>query len=71
MKAVFFALDEVPEKHVSLREVATKGSLGNGQGYLRCNCKTGCKLSTRCKCKKEGRLCSSKCHQRLSCANKS
>lgn len=60
---------EVPAQQVSLREVARSESLGSGQGYERCNCKSGCK-GKKCKCRRLGRLCGSKCHSSLSCHNK-
>ena len=67
-KSAFMSTDQVREKLVSLREAARGASVGGGQGYERCNCKTGC--SIRCSCRKNGRLCNSKCHQSLSCSNK-
>ena len=68
-KTSFLTTVQVPE-NISLREVANFESLGSGQGYDRCNCKTGCENINRCKCKKTGKLCNSKCHRRLSCQNK-
>ncbi len=48
----FLSLEEVPlDKEVSVREVATKESIGGGQGFERCDCKTDC-TTRRCKCKK-------------------
>ena len=52
---------------ITLREVARKESIGTGQGYVRCNSKFGCRNDHSCKCKKDGKLCNSKCHQSLSC----
>lgn len=60
---------QIPEKYVSLREAARGDSIGGGQGYDRCNCKTGCN-SNRCSCVKNDKLCHSKCHNSLTCSNK-
>ncbi|CAK9807179.1 hypothetical protein ANTPLA_LOCUS5208 [Anthophora plagiata] len=46
-----------------------KSSVSGGQGYQRCVCKGQCK-SNKCKCKKSGKLCNSKCHNSLICLNK-
>ena len=61
-KCTFVSPREVPEQEVSLREVAKMESLGSGQGYERCGCKSGCKRQL-CTCRRKGRLCNSKCHQ--------
>ena len=68
--ATFLIPSDVPEKTISLRTVAREESIGDGQGYSRCMCKTGC-VSSRCSCLKAGKLCNSKCHGSLSCKNKS
>ncbi|CAN0124805.1 unnamed protein product, partial [Heterosigma akashiwo] len=34
-----------------------------GQGFIRCDCKKGCALSKKCKCKTKGVLCNSRCHR--------
>jgi hypothetical protein len=60
---------DVPSKEVSLREASGMVSLAHGQGFIRCHCKGDCS-SMRCSCRKEGRLCNSKCHKSLSCTNK-
>ncbi len=66
----FIALDDVPlDKEISTREAATKESVGGGQGFSRCDCKSNC-LNMRCKCRKENRLCNSKCHKSSACCNK-
>jgi len=62
VKEKFISDEDVPkDKEVSLRTAAKEDSMGTGQGFFRCNCKTGCE-SGRCKCKKENVLCNSKCH---------
>lgn len=65
----FILLDDVPDLAVSLRECVRKSSLSGGQGYQRCVCKGHCK-SDKCKCRKSGKLCNSKCHNSLTCLNK-
>jgi len=68
-KEVFIQADDVPPVQISLREVARKSSNLGGQGYDRCTCNTQCKTN-RCKCKRSGRLCNSKCHNSGVCGNK-
>ena len=68
-QAELISLDKVKENLISLREVARKEALGGGQGFDRCNCSKGCD-SGRCSCRKNGKLCNSKCHRSLSCKNK-
>ena len=60
---------DVPPKEVSLREACGMVSLAHGQGFIRCSCKGDCS-SNRCSCRREGRLCNSKCHKSLTCTNK-
>ena len=51
VKESFLELAEVPkDREVSVREVAREDSLGTGQGFVKCGCKTGCE-NGRCKCK--------------------
>nr|XP_022900464.1 uncharacterized protein LOC111413662 [Onthophagus taurus] len=57
------------DKEVSLRSVATSQSIGHGQGFNKCYCKTKCH-SNKCACRKNNVLCNSKCHNSLSCTNK-
>ncbi|CAG2199865.1 unnamed protein product [Mytilus edulis] len=54
---------------LSVREAARQQSIGDGQGFLKCACKTGCVRKT-CKCVKSNVLCNSRCHNSLSCHNK-
>ncbi|XP_071127764.1 uncharacterized protein [Mytilus edulis] len=54
---------------LSVREAATHQSLSGGQEFFKCSCKTIC-LSNRCKCKKNGRKCNSRCHSSTTCDNK-
>ena len=44
--------EDVPSTEVSLRECAGKFSVGGGQGYKRCQCKTGCGTD-KCSCHRE------------------
>lgn len=66
----FLSVEEVPQNvEISLREVAKKDSIGGGQGYFRCTCRTKCK-SKKCKCFAANVRCNSKCHGSHSCCNK-
>ena len=62
-------IEDVPCTEVSLRECAGKFSVGGGQGYKRCQCKTGYGTD-KCSCHREKKLCNSKCHGSLSCKKK-
>ena len=55
-------------KIITLREAAQK-TINGGQGFLKCNCKSG-KCQGRCACYKANLLCNSRCHHSLSCDNK-
>ena len=66
----FLSVEDVPDNELPIRSEATKASLTGGQGFLRCNCKLGCKKSSKCKCIGAGVLCNSRCHGSLSCSNK-
>ena len=61
--ATWVAATEVPEKEIGAWRLATEQShgSGHGQGFLRCRCKLNCQTK-RCRCFKEGNLCTSKCH---------
>ena len=50
------------DKMISSREAVRLLSLGNGQGFVFCECKTGTCKTGRCKCKKNNLKCKSKCH---------
>ena len=54
---------------LSVREAAREQSIADGQGFVKCSCKTGCKTKS-CKCLKNSVLCNSRCHNSLSCKNK-
>ena len=68
--ACLLQLEVSTSAEITLREVARKDSIGSGQGFARCNCKSGCRNDYSCKCKKSGKLYNTKCHQSLSCENK-
>lgn len=68
-KEEFLKADDVPVTQVSLRGAASSVSQVGGQGYFKCMCSTKC-TDKRCKCRKSGRLCNSKCHNSNSCCNK-
>lgn len=63
------SIDEVPDVEFSLRSVATMQSNGTGQGVKKCTCKSKCQ-TRKCACFKNGRLCTSRCHNSLPCCNK-
>ena len=66
----FISIADVPENVIiSLREAAQKNSIGLGQGFFKCNCKTGCKTK-RCKCFNAKKICNSRCHNSNNCQNK-
>ena len=46
------SISMIPSLQISLREAIRKISKTEGQGYLSCKCKGGCKTS-KCKCKKK------------------
>uniref|UniRef100_A0AC35EZY3 Integrase catalytic domain-containing protein n=1 Tax=Panagrolaimus sp. PS1159 TaxID=55785 RepID=A0AC35EZY3_9BILA len=70
LKEPFMTSDDVPDAEISsVRTAAAAASVVGGQGHFHCDCKTACKTN-RCKCKKESRLCNSRCHNSLSCCNK-
>ena len=52
----------------TLRELVRLGSVGTGQGYRRCTCRTNC-TSKKCTCKKNDMMCNSACHPGRSCQN--
>jgi len=62
-------LAHVPtDKTTTIRAASKASSQHGGQDFKSCNCKTGC--GSRCSCRKDGRLCNSRCHSSLSCKNK-
>ena len=68
-KEKFISVEQVPNKTVSLRGMANAVSASGGQGFTRCNCRTGC-THGRCTCRAKGMKCNSKCHGSTSCSNK-
>lgn len=65
----FLLIENVPKVQISVRSAAMKSTLGNGQGFFACNCKTKCTSKT-CKCRKNSVKCNSKCHNSSPCSNK-
>jgi hypothetical protein len=59
----------VPSNELMVRSAVRSLSIGNGQGYVRCQCRGMC-LIKRCFCFKAGNLCNSACHPKLTCKNK-
>ena len=66
----FLGVENVPANEISLREAATAGAMGSGQGFVKCGCTKGCQKRS-CKCYKNNIKCNSKCHTKIStCDNK-
>uniref|UniRef100_A0A914QH12 Uncharacterized protein n=1 Tax=Panagrolaimus davidi TaxID=227884 RepID=A0A914QH12_9BILA len=66
----FMDASEVPDTEISsVRTAAAADSVVGGQGHVHCDCLMKCETK-RCKCKKEGRLCNSRCHNQRDCSNK-
>ncbi len=66
--ASFPELSDIPSNEISVREAARLQSVGSVLGGI-CNCKSECN-SNKCRCKKSGESCSSRCHSGHSCLNK-
>lgn len=58
----------VPNNVLSIREIVRVLSVGTGQGYKRCLCKSKCE-NNRCTCYKNKMKCNSACHGGRSCNN--
>uniref|UniRef100_A0A914PU04 Uncharacterized protein n=1 Tax=Panagrolaimus davidi TaxID=227884 RepID=A0A914PU04_9BILA len=66
----FMDESEVPDTEISsIRTAAAADSVVGGQGHVHCDCLMKC-TNKRCKCKKEGRLCNSRCHNQRDSCNK-
>ena len=66
----FLGVENVPANEISLREAATAGAMGSGQGFVKCGCTKGCQKRS-CNCYKNNVKCNSKCHTKMStCDNK-
>lgn len=48
------------------RKAARHTSAVGGQGHVHCNCQGKC-ITARCKCRKAGRVCNSRCHRTSKC----
>ena len=68
-KEKFISKEDVPDIEISLRTCARNTSISGGQGYTRCTCKGRCNTN-KCSCKRNAKLCNSKCHDSLPCFNK-
>jgi hypothetical protein len=66
--AAFPELNEIPSNKISVREAARLQGAGSVSGGI-CNCKGECN-SNKCRCKKAGGICGSRCHSGHSCQNK-
>ena len=67
-----FTRDNVPDVEIGVREAVRLLSVGNGQGVLKCGCKTG-KCNKNCTCFKANQKCYSRCHgghENANCINK-
>ena len=66
----FLGVENVPANEISLREAATAGAKGSGQGFVKCGCTKGCQKRSR-NCYKNNVKCNNKCHTKMStCDNK-
>lgn len=54
---------DVPDKMASLREIVKTMSIGTGQGFRKCACKTNC-ATNKCRCFKDILRCNSDCHKK-------
>lgn len=65
----FISINDIPsDLAISLRS-ASRLSSGSVQGFVHCTCARYC-IDKRCKCKRQGVSCNSKCHNNSSCKNK-
>ncbi|VDO13679.1 unnamed protein product [Brugia timori] len=64
----FIDIADVPSISLSLRTASMHAS-GSQQGFISCSCQRYC-IDKKCKCKKNGIKCGSKCHNNSSCKNK-
>jgi hypothetical protein len=64
----FLSPNHVPNKKTTIRTTAIGISPSGGQGFFHCSCQTGCE-NDRCKCRKNTRVCNSKCHGNRGCRN--
>lgn len=57
-------ISDVPQKELSLRTIVKEMSIGVGQGFRKCSCKTNC-ATNKCCCFKDNFKCNSACHTRV------
>ncbi|CAF4842490.1 unnamed protein product [Rotaria sp. Silwood2] len=63
-------IEDVPTNITkSLRAIVKLQSITGGQGFMKCDCKQGCRTN-KCKCKQANILCNSRCHSSATCCNK-
>ena len=60
--------NEVPSTEMSIRALVRTLSVGCGQGFKKCSCKSRCD-NRKCSCFKNNFLCNSSCHPNRSCDN--
>ncbi|CAF4947546.1 unnamed protein product [Pieris macdunnoughi] len=63
---------DISESFITLRHAVTCQSMFGGQGFQKCSCRPARNQchTKRCACYKNNVLCTSKCHQSISCINK-
>ena len=66
---ILIKIEEVSDVEISFWSVAAAQSLGTGQGFKKCSCKTQC-INKKCFCFRNNVLCNSKCHFSNPCYNK-
>ncbi|KAL4148815.1 hypothetical protein QTP88_002966 [Uroleucon formosanum] len=64
----YCSLTTADVQHSKMNILVRLGSVGTGQGYRRCTCRTNC-TSKKCTCKKNDMMRNSVCHPGRSCQN--
>lgn len=64
----FITPADIPSTSISLRSASVRSS-GSQQGFVHCACQRYC-IDKKCKCRRTGVLCNSKCHNNSACKNK-
>ena len=71
LKGSGFKIKDIPQQQVTIRAAISAISVGNGQGFLKCSCKS--ETCKNCSCAKADQSCNSRCHHRHpnpKCCNK-